>query len=256
MGTTLIADPLFWGLALIGLVIVGVSKGGFGGGLGVVGVPFIAAAIPVNQAAAIMLPCLIIMDLTGLYGWRGQWCWVQLRRLLPAAGLGVCIGALSFHVLSENALRVMIGVIGLGFGIQWWVQHLRLVRSSEKPVPGPWHTRFWSTIAGFTSFSVHAGGPPLQVALLPQKLDQKIYAATTVVFFTFVNIIKVFPYYWLDQFTSEVLWTALILAPIAPFAVRLGIVMNKRVSALWFYRVCYFGLVVSSARLLIIGMTT
>lgn len=35
----LIQDPLFWGLALIGLLIVGVSKGGFGGGLGVVGVP-------------------------------------------------------------------------------------------------------------------------------------------------------------------------------------------------------------------------
>ncbi|MGB0359183.1 MAG: hypothetical protein ACPGC4_05000, partial [Litorivicinaceae bacterium] len=75
-------------------------------------------------------------------------------------------------------------------------------------------------------------------------------------FFTFVNIIKVFPYYWLDQFTSEVLWTALILAPIGPFAVRLGIFLTQRISALWFYRVCYFGLVVSSTRLLIIGMTT
>ena len=52
----LIQDPLFWGLALLGLLIVGVSKGGFGGGLGVVGVPFLAAAIPVNQAAATMLP--------------------------------------------------------------------------------------------------------------------------------------------------------------------------------------------------------
>ena len=111
-------------------------------------------------------------------------------------------------------------------------------------------------IAGFTSFSVHAGGPPLQIALLPQKLDPKTYAATTVVFFTFVNLIKVFPYYWLDQFTREVLWTALILAPVGPFAVRLGIVLNGVVSALWFYRICYFGLVISSLRLLIIGITT
>ena len=68
MGATLIGDPHFWGLAFLGLIIVGVSKGGFGGGLGVVGVPFIAAAIPVNKAAAIMLPCLIIMDLAGIYG--------------------------------------------------------------------------------------------------------------------------------------------------------------------------------------------
>ena len=256
MGATLIGDPFFWGLALIGLIIVGVSKGGFGGGLGVVGVPFLAAAVPVNQAAAIMLPCLIIMDLAGIYGWRGQWCWEQLKRLLPAAGVGVCFGALTFHLLSDNALRVMIGLIGLGFGMQWWVQHLGFIQSVGHKVPGAWHTRCWSMIAGFTSFSVHAGGPPLQIALLPQKLDPRIYAATTVVFFTFVNLIKVFPYYWLDQFTHEVLWTALILAPVGPFAIRLGILLNRKVSALWFYRVCYFGLVISSLRLLIIGMTT
>ncbi len=256
MGATLIGDPFFWGLAFLGLIIVGVSKGGFGGGVGVVGVPFLAAAIPVNQAAAVMLPCLIIMDLAGIYGWRGQWCWEQLKRLLPAAGVGVCFGALSFHLLSDNVLRIMIGLIGLGFGMQWWVQHLGFMQSVRQEVPGAWHARCWSMIAGFTSFSVHAGGPPLQIALLPQKLDPKIYAATTVVFFTFVNLIKVFPYYWLDQFTQEVLWTALILAPVGPFAVRLGILLNKKVSALWFYRVCYFGLVISSLRLLIIGMTT
>jgi uncharacterized membrane protein YfcA len=256
MGTTLITDPFFWGLAFTGIIIVGVSKGGFGGGLGVVGVPFLAAAIPVNQAAAIMLPCLIIMDLAGLYGWRGQWCWVQLKRLLPAAGLGVCVGALSFHVLTENALRIMIGVIGLGFGVQWWIEHLGLVQSAQRRIPGPWHTRFWSMVAGFTSFSVHAGGPPLQVALLPQRLDPKIYAATTVVFFFFVNFVKVFPYYWLDQFTDKVLLTSLILATTGPFAVRLGIYLNQRVSPFWFYRVCYCGLVLSSARLLFIGLTT
>ena len=150
----------------------------------------------------------------------------------------------------------MIGLIGLGFGMRWWVQHLGFMQSVGQEVPGAWHTRCWSMIAGFTSFSVHASGPPLQIALLPQKLDPKIYAATTVVFFTFVNLIKVFPYYWLDQFTQEVLWTALILAPVGSFAVRLGILLNQKVSALWFYRVCYFGLVISSLRLLIIGMTT
>ena len=64
---------------------------------------------------------------------------------------------------------------------------------------------FWSMVVGFTSLSVQAGRPLSQVALLPQRLDPKIYAATSVIFFTFANLIKVFPYYWLDQFTSEVI---------------------------------------------------
>ena len=101
-----------------------------------------------------------------------------------------------FNLRSDNALRIMIGLIGLGFGMQWWIQHLGFMQSVEKEVPGAWHTRCWSMIAGFTSFSVHAGGPSLQIALLPQKLDPKMYAATTVIFFIFVNLIKVFPYYW------------------------------------------------------------
>ena len=253
MGATLIGDPFFWGLAFIGLIIIGISEGVFGVGLAVVGVASLAVAIPVNQAAVIMLPCLIIMDLAGAYGWRGQRCWEQLKPLLPAAGVGVCFGALNFYLLLDNAFRIMIG---LRFGTQWWVQHLGLVQSVEQDVPRIWHTSYWSMIAGFTSLSVHAGGPPLQIALLPQKLDPKMYAATTVVFFSFVNLIKVFPYYWLDQFPHEVLWIALILASVGPFAVRLGSRLNTTVSALWFYRVCYFGLVISSLRLLIIGMTT
>ena len=130
------------------------------------------------------------------------------------------------------------------------------MQSVGQEVSGAWYTDFWSMIAGFISFSVHAGGPPLQIALPPQKLDPKIYAATTVVFFTFINLSKGFPYNWFDQFTQEVLWIALILAPVEPFAVRLGTLVNKTVSALWFYRVCYFGLVISGLQLLIIGMTT
>jgi uncharacterized membrane protein YfcA len=108
----------------------------------VVGVPFLAVAIPINQAAAVMLVCLIIMNISGIFGWKGSWCWRQLTRLLPAAGLGVCLGAISFHVLSENTLQVMIGLIGLGFGVQWWIKHLNIVDDSGREIPGRWHTRF------------------------------------------------------------------------------------------------------------------
>ena len=95
------------------------------------------------------------MDLAGAYGWRGQRCWEQLKPLMPAAGVGVCFGALSFHLLLDNALRIMIG---LRFGTQWWIQHLGLVQSVEQDVHRVWHTSYWSMIAGFTSLTMHAGG--------------------------------------------------------------------------------------------------
>ena len=255
MTGVLITDPLFWILAILGLGIVGISKGGFGGGLGVVGVPLISAAIPVQQAAAIMLPCLIIMDLTGLHGWRGRWSIPHLKQLIPAALVGICLGALSFHWMTDDMLRILIGGIGVSFGAHWWFKHFGWMADLSQTRPGPMRTGFWGMVAGFTSFSVHAGGPPLQVALLPQRLAPEAYAATTVVFFAAVNLAKVGPYYWLDQFSADVLITALILAPVGPLAVRLGIFLNQRISIVWFYRVCYFALVLTSLRLLFIGLT-
>lgn len=248
-------DPLFWVMSVLALALVGISKGGFGGGLAIVGVPLLSVVMPVPMAAAIMLPCLIVMDFAGLHGWWGRWSVVQLSRLLPAALVGIVMAALSFHVMTDDALRVLIGAIGVGFGAHWWAKHLGWLTREEGPIPGPWRTRFWSMVSGFTSFSVHAGGPPLQVALLPQRLPPETYAATTVVFFAVVNLAKVGPYYWLDQFSADVLWAALLLAPVGPLGVRLGIYLNQYISPLWFYRLCYLGLLLTSARVLWIGLT-
>jgi Predicted permeases len=157
--------------------------------------------------------------------------------------------------MTDDMLRILIGGIGCAFGLHWWLKHLGWIPDPNQLRPGPMRTGFWGMVAGFTSFSVHAGGPPLQVALLPQRLTPEAYAATTVVFFAVVNLAKVAPYYWLDQFSTDVVITALILAPIGPLAVRLGIYLNQRISVLWFYRLCYFALVLTSLRLLSIGLT-
>lgn len=248
-------DPLFWLSALAAVLIVGISKGGFGGGLGVVGVPLLSMTTSPQSAAAILLPILIVMDMTGLHGWRGRWDREQLKRLIPAALCGISLGAFTFHLFSDDGIRILIGVIGVVFGTSWWFNQLRRVPAIARRKPGPWHTRCWAAVSGFTSFGVHAGGPPLAVALLPQQLSPDRYAATTVVFFTWVNLSKVIPYYWLDQFSMNIVLTAAVLAPLGIAAVRLGIVLNSMISEVWFYRFCYLFLVLVSARLIIIGLT-
>ncbi|MDP5325194.1 MAG: sulfite exporter TauE/SafE family protein [Litorivicinaceae bacterium] len=249
------SDPIFWVYAVIAVTLVGISKGGFGGGLGVVGVPLLAMTTSPATAAAILLPILIVMDFTGLHGWRGRWDREQLGRLIPAALIGIVIGALSFHLFSDDGIRILIGIIGIGFGLSWWIRQLGLSSGVASNLPGPWHTRCWACVSGFTSFGVHAGGPPLAVALLPQRLPPDRYAATTVVFFTWVNLAKVIPYYWLDQFSFNVLVTAAVLAPLGILAVRLGISINSMISESWFYRFCYLFLLVISGRLIYIGLT-
>ena len=49
------------------MVLVGLSKGGLGGAMALMGVPLMALAIPPVQAAGILLPILIAMDAVSLW---------------------------------------------------------------------------------------------------------------------------------------------------------------------------------------------
>jgi signal transduction histidine kinase len=66
---------------------------------------------------------------------------------------------------------------------------------------------------GFTSQIAHAGGPPFQMWVMPQKPPHTVFAGTTAIFFAAVNLIKVPAYVALGQFTPANLIAALALLP-------------------------------------------
>lgn len=55
-------QPLFWVLAVIGLIFTGISKSGFASGAGIVVVPLLTLTMPLSSAAALVLPLLLLMD--------------------------------------------------------------------------------------------------------------------------------------------------------------------------------------------------
>lgn len=244
----MITDPLFYLAAIPAVLIVGISKGGFGGGLGLIAVPLMALAVPPTQAAAIMLPILCVMDLFALWGFRKTYDRKNLSVLLPAATIGIVLGALSFHHLSEQHIMLMIGIMSLLFCLHWVFQSLRKIEAKAQPHNSG---KGWllGTVAGFTSFSVHAGGPPLNFYLLPQKLDKTVYAGTTIIFFAVINFTKLIPYSMLDLLPSGSLATSLVLIPLAPLGVKIGIYLHNRVDAKLFYQLCYLFLFLIGCKL-------
>jgi uncharacterized protein len=248
----LLTDPWFYVAATVACLIAGISKGGFGGGLGVIGVPLMALTISPVQAAGIMLPVLCAMDLFGLWAYRRTWDRANMRVLLPAALLGIGIGTLSASLLSDDAVRAIVGVVAVVFTVHYVVRgRLQLQPTQARPVVG-W---FWGTIAGFTSFLAHAGGPPLSVYLLPQRLEKTLFAGTTVVFFAVVNFAKLVPYAFLGQLNVSNLATAAVLMPLAPLGMWLGIRLHQSVSDKWFYRVVYVCVFLTGLKLLWDGLT-
>jgi len=245
-----IDDPWFYATAVVAVLILGIAKGGLAGGIGLVAVPLMSLTIEPARAAAILLPILMLMDATALRPWWGKWDTHNLRTTAPGAVLGTLMGLATFDLLSPDALRVMVGSIALVLSLRWW-----LVR-----VPGPPHTSsyargtFWSTLAGFTSFSVHAGGPPLHIYLLSQRLDKTTFQATTVAFFFAVNWLKLGPYVWLGQLDGSNLATSLLLAPLAPVGIALGAWLHHRIDEKIFFRIVYASLVVLGLKLIQSGL--
>ena len=96
----------------------------------------------------------------------------------------------------------------------------------------------------------HAGGPPLSIYLLPQRLEKSVMVGTTVVFFAVIYAVKVAPYAWLGLFDARNLATSLVLAPLAPFGIWLGFRLMKRLPERAFYVTCYGLLAVVGLKLL------
>ncbi|MBF0279582.1 MAG: sulfite exporter TauE/SafE family protein [SAR324 cluster bacterium] len=230
----MITDPIFYICAIPAILVNGLSKGGFGG-VGILSVPLIAIAIGPIQAAAILLPILVVMDGVALWSFRKRWSMENLKIILPGAILGIVIGTFSFRYLSEDAIRVLIGTIAVVFCLNYLSKRSVVEKTSPNKIKGI----FWGTIAGFTSFGIHSGGPPIRIYLLPQRLEKTMLAGTMAIFFAVVNFIKLLPYAWLGQLDQINMMTALVLMPLAPIGVRLGVFLLNRTNEKLVYRLYY-----------------
>ena len=243
----MITDPWFYALAVPAMLIVGISKGGFGAGLGILAVPMMAIRLPVPQVAAIMLPILCLMDLATLWNYRGRWNLRILAITLPAGVIGTVIGAVSFGVLPEPWIRLLIGLIAVGFTLYRWLWRPEIgTARGLQPVKG----FFWATVSGFTSFLANAGAPPIQVYMLPLGLDKAEFVGTMTVLFAVINYAKIPSFFALDLITRTNLLTALVLVPCAPIGIWLGVAINKRVDQALFYKACYAFLLLAGGKLI------
>lgn len=238
------SDPLTLLVIALAVVLTGISKSGFAGAIGGITVPLMSLVISPLHAAALLLPILIIADVLSLRQWWGQQNNQQLWLLIPAAVLGIVVGYFSFGRLDENSLRLMLGIITLLFALNML---LKLVNQSK--LTSAWAGRLLGAISGFTSFVAHAGGPPLNMYLLPQKMPKPQYLATAVVFFAVVNVLKLPPYLMLGQLDSQLFFYALASLPLVWLGVKLGILLQHNISEKVFYQLVSLSMLLLGLRL-------
>ena len=231
----------FYLVSAVAIILVGISKSGFGGALGFIAVPSMALFISPFSALAILLPILCCMDLYALWQHWQKWSKEVIRIIVLGGLLGVLFGGLSFLLWDSQSIRLLIGIIAVSFCTY---QVTGLSKKFANMKFGSVGGLLLSGVSGFTSCVAHAGGPPLYIYMLPLKLDKRAYTASIVVYFFAVNYSKIIPYTYYGLFSARELLTALIFLPLVPIGGWLGLRLHERVNERWFYRICYFFLFV------------
>jgi len=231
----MISDPWFYAVAIPAVLLSAIGKGAFGGGIGVLSVPMMSLVVPPLQAAAIMLPLLCVSDLFVVWTYHKTWDRANMRVILPAGLVGVGLGTLTAGLLSEHAIKLIIGAIAVIFALDHWFG-----RRDAPPARIDWKKGgFWSAVAAYTSFLANAGSPPLNMYLLPQQLDKTVFVGTTVIYWAIINYAKVIPYASLGLFDRSTLLTSLVLIPVTPLGIWLGVWLTRRLPAQLFFSTCY-----------------
>jgi len=229
------ADPIFWLVAALCVLLLGLAKGGFTG-VGAVATPILALLLPPLQAAVILLPIILLQDLISVIAYRRHWDAWNLKIAIPGGLIGVGLaGALAAHVTDAH-IRLAIGLIGICFVLWRWFGpkggDIGLKPSAASGV-------FWSTISGFTSTLSHAGGPPWQVHILPQNLPKLVLAGTTTFFFAAINYAKIIPFVALGQFSFDNFAVSAVLIPLAVATNYFGLWLVRVTPQDLFYRIVY-----------------
>jgi uncharacterized protein len=248
----MITSPLFYAAAIPAVVLMGLSKGGFSG-IGLLSLPLMALVVSPVQAAAIMLPILMVQDVVTVWSFRRDWDRRNVAILLPLSAVGIVIGYLLAAQVSDAAVALAVGVISIAFALRRIVVERREMPPASKATLGAgW---FWGLIVGFTSMIAHAGGPPFQIYVMPQRLPRDIFVGTGAILFAAINWIKVPPYWALGQFTAENLGTSAALFPLAIASTWAGVWLVRRVPVERFYTIIYGLLVLVGGKLVWDGWT-
>ena len=219
------------------------------GPIAMLAVPVMSFVMSPLQAAGILLPLLIIMDFSAIYLYWKKWINRILKIIIPASIIGILFGTLTFEFTNEDQIRIMVGIISIIFVLVSFIQ-----KNNYLLKPTRFKGYFWSSVAGYTSFLIHAGNPPINFYMLPLKLDKISFIGTMTLAFMVINLVKLVPYYYVGLLAPSNLMISLYLLPLAFISVLIGYFLQKRIPEKLFFNIVYVLLFLSGCKLIYDGI--
>ena len=228
--------------------LIGLSKGGLGGTLGMLATPLLALVLPADQVIGLLLPVLMFADIFAVAAHWRRWNGRLIILLLPGAIFGITIGTFFITNAPTEQLRLFLGIIFLIFALYKLFEKKLLAYFTY--TPRNWHGMLAGTVAGFSSALAHTGGPPIAIYLLFQNVTPRVFIATIALFFAIVNWIKVPYYVYADLFNIALIKQMAFMFLFVPFGVWIGRWAATKVDPKTYERLILFFLIISAILLI------
>jgi uncharacterized protein len=220
----MITQPLQWICAVLGALMVGISKAGITG-LSLLSIALFVHVFPSSkQASGLILPLLIFGDIVAVLSYRAHTQWRYLWKLLPWTAAGVVLGYFALGHISDKAVRIMIGAIIVFLCLLGYARRYLRPETQETTL-----TRHWAlgaalgVAAGFITLIANAAAPLMAIYLVAMRLPKMQFVGTAAVFFMLLNLFKVPFMVELGLITAQSFEFNLMLAP----AVLLGAFVGR-----------------------------
>jgi uncharacterized membrane protein YfcA len=215
-------DTTQWACAILGALLVGVSKTAIGGLSALAVALFTYSFASGKQASGLVLPLLIFADFIAVFTYQRHARWHHLWKLFPWTAVGVVLGYFALGRISDRDARLLIGTIILSLAaLSFW----RRLRPRAIAAEGPMHwgvAVFVGILAGFITLVANAAGPLMAIYLVAMRLPKLEYVGTAAVFFLLLNLFKVPFMVSLGLITVETFGFNLLLLPAVVLGTMLG----------------------------------
>ncbi len=239
---------IYWFLITLAAVFVGMGKGGLPV-IATLGVPSLSLIMSPITAAGLLLPVYIVSDIFALSAYRRDFSWPVLKIGMVGMTFGVVIGGLTASYVIEWVVTLLIGLMGFLFALDQLLKKRQSLQKKNAQI-NPTKGYFWCTIAGFTSFISHTGGPPWQIFTIPLGLAKSVFVGTSVILFSYCNVIKLIPYIWLGQIDTSSFKISLVMMIPATIAVYIGVNLVKLIPEATFFKIVTWALFSISIKLI------
>ncbi|MEM7525199.1 MAG: sulfite exporter TauE/SafE family protein [Pseudomonadota bacterium] len=237
----------FYAVAAGAVLVTGVSKSGFAGGLGVMSVPLMTLFVPPSFAVAVFMPLLVGMDALIVWRYRKTWDRPAVAALLPGAAIGVAIGAATFAFMPAALVTLVVGVLALIFVANFFFRGAPAADGAKPARRGL--ALILGAVSGFAGYIAHAGGPAVKGYLLSRGFDKTTFVGTNSMFFAVMNLMKTGSYAATGLFTMESLSLSALLAPLLFVGVGIGLALHRVIDQRVFMKLVYGLLALAGVRL-------